>query len=527
MTKSQKIIVDLLEEKVELTLGEMQTLTQIPKSTLIDNLKKLLKDEKINKVGKGKGSYYQRVYKDELPLKSIVVFKNGEKVGHLNFGGGLYEFKYYDNYKGGELLGLPKDVITKAHELFTVFENLIPEYARREKLLGFDKAMDLADTLVKLKNTHGSYDFLYSYDEYKYKGNYSQRKNWTTVKNKILGEHEYPNILEFDILIDDEIIEAASKVEHSHLSGNQNKIDISIDFENHKIVENLENADYLMKPHNPDIANYFNSHKQFSKSYYPYISVNEHLFMSFAKNELGFNVPYSALVKAKDEFHYIAKRYDRHDNFKYEQYDYAQYLGIKSENKYKSSSEELFEAINKTLYTKKEKLEALRFYFYSFVLKHSDLHLKNMGFLNIGRDKMILTPLYDVISVGLYNNEADDIGLSINVPYKHQKKNFRVSSFYHLADIVGVDRAVFKNEAKTIVKTFIDIFPTYIEMTKKLLEYDDLKIYKTRNSKTTMLHKLAGFYNKRVERFKKLGILEELGLNEYESLLKNENRIKI
>jgi hypothetical protein len=90
---------------------------------------------------------------------------------------------------------------------------------------------------------------------------------------------------------------------------------------------------------------------------------------SFAKNELNFDVPYTALIKGGKEFHYIVKRYDRFDNYKYHQKDFAQYLAMASDKKYNSTSEELFIKINEVLYNKEEKLKAL----------------------NIGRDKYILT----------------------------------------------------------------------------------------------------------------------------------------
>jgi serine/threonine-protein kinase HipA len=81
--------------------------------------------------------------------------------------------------------------------------------------------------------------------------------------------------------------------------------------------------------------------------------------MTFAKNELGFDVPYSAIVKAKDvDYHYVTKRYDRINRLKYNQVDFAQVMGIKSTDKYKSSSEALFEAINKKLSSKEAKLKA-------------------------------------------------------------------------------------------------------------------------------------------------------------------------
>ena len=41
--------------------------------------------------------------------------------------------------------------------------------------------------MVNLLNTHGSYDFVYTYELFKYKKAYDKRPNWISVKNKILG----------------------------------------------------------------------------------------------------------------------------------------------------------------------------------------------------------------------------------------------------------------------------------------------------------------------------------------------------
>ena len=69
---------------------------------------------------------------------------------------------------------------------------------------------------------------------------------------------------------------------------------------------------------------------------------SDRLFMSFAKNELGFDVPYSGLIHHNGVFHYIIKRFDRYEEFRYEQYDFGQFLNMPSANKYNASSEEVF-----------------------------------------------------------------------------------------------------------------------------------------------------------------------------------------
>lgn len=100
----------------------------------------------------------------------------------------------------------------------------------------------------------------------------------------------------------------------------------------------------------------------------------------------------------------------------YDQKDFAQWLA------------RLFDKIGEVLGTPEAKLEALRFYFYGYLIKHADLHLKNIGALNIGQNKYILAPLYDVISVGIYRDDCDDLGFGFENPAK-KPKNWRFEDF--------------------------------------------------------------------------------------------------
>ena len=158
----------------------------------------------------------------------------------------------------------------------------------------------------------------------------------------------------------------------------------------------------------------------------------------------------------------LTKRYDRINGLKYNQVDFSQVMGIKSADKYKSSSEALFRAIDKKLSFKEAKLEALKFYYYSFLIKHADLHLKNIGALEIGNKKYILAPVYDLISVGVYNGESWDLGLPLKEPYK-KPKNWKLSDFYKLAKLLGISERAFQKEARYITEIFITKMPDYIQ----------------------------------------------------------------
>lgn len=59
-------------------------------------------------------------------------------------------FSYDKNYKGNELIGIPKNTSPISSDELFIFENLIPESHRREKHLNLENFDDLADTLREL-----------------------------------------------------------------------------------------------------------------------------------------------------------------------------------------------------------------------------------------------------------------------------------------------------------------------------------------------------------------------------------------
>jgi serine/threonine-protein kinase HipA len=510
LNKNEETLLELISKRNEITISEILQEVSIARRTAQRALKSLSELNLIEILGTTRDRIYRRIFnKGEAPFK-FLVFQSAIKVGELHFGNGEYVFTYDDQYNGEELEGLTKAVPNYSHELFAYFENLIPEYKRRERLL--QGKSDIAEVLESLNNSHGALDFIQKHKLFEYKPNYGKRENWISVKNKILLENDFPNLIEADVQISDDIINADSNTEHSDLSGYQTKVDVNIDFEKMVISESKQ-AEYLLKPRNKNKSNYFNQDEDGTQRYYPYIAINEHLFMSFAKNELGFNVPYSGIIKAKDmDFHYITKRYDRINGLKYNQVDFAQVLNVQSDDKYKLSSEELFKAINIKLSSSDARLEALMFYYYSYLIKHADLHLKNIGALEIGMKKYILTPLYDVISVGAYNGDSWDLGLSMNNPPK-KPKNWNLQDFYKLAKIVGISERLFKKEARAMTEIFIVKMPEYIDKLKEFEKTHPLNMQQSRvGSYKSFSQRIDNMYKEKIIQLKKLGFIQELNL---------------
>jgi len=499
MTKIEKIIIASFEKFPSQVISDLLKHTTVPRATLKRHINKLVDKKELEAIGEGRGRYYQRIYKPRT--QSISVLKSGKLVGFLAYDEGQYLFEYDKSYRGKALDGLVLEQRGVSDELFTIFENLIPESDRRDSYLAEGKS--LVEILLELENTHGDFDFVALDKLYSYQGDYSNRKSWIAVKEQILEKQEFPNILEATIDIDPAIVEAKGK--HSSLSGYQNKIDVAFEA---TVVRQSSGALYLLKPYNTQSAIY--DFKDKNQTHLPYLGLNEHLFMSFAKNAYGFDVPWSGVVVGEKDFHYIVKRYDRYSGYKYEQRDFAQIMSIHSDQKYFSTSEKLFDAIAEVVKSKEERVRFLEFYLFSFVIEHADLHLKNISIINMGRDKYRLSPLYDLISNGVYRGDSDELGL----PLGGKKHNISMDDFYALAKRIGISQLQTKKSAKKIVDIFIDKFPSYIEMSREIELFEGLKIQKNRYSFGSFCDDLQKFYERRIESLRQRGFLKELGVED-------------
>ena len=487
--KKLKEIELLFEVSKVLTISEILEKTTIPRATLKRYLNRLIKESKIEAFGNGRARYYQLISIENS--NQIAVLKSGSLLGYLSYHEGRYGFEYDKSHKGKKLDGLVGDEPFYSATLFPIFENLIPESDRRDSYLAENK--NLVEILLALENTHGDFDFVALDKIYSYQDDYRHRKSWISVKEEILEKQTFPNILDMTIDIDRAILEAKGK--HSSLSGYQNKIDINVDFEA-KMVAQSGGALYLLKPYNIESAIY--DFRDKNQTHLPYLGLNEHLFMSFAKNAYGFDVPWSGVVAGNKDFHYVVKRYDRYDGYKYEQRDFAQIMSVKSDQKYFATSERLFDAIADVIKAKEERLRFLEFYLFSFVIEHADLHLKNISIINIGKDKYRLSPLYDLISNGVYRGDSDELGL----PLGGKKHNISIDDFYDLAQRIDISRLQTKKSAKRIIDIFVKEFPKYIELSSKIELFDGLKVQKNRYSFSDFTASLERFYQRRVERLK-------------------------
>ena len=491
----------------KLTIKELSSYTNLAERTLRDYLKILIGEELIVAVGETNRRYYQRNYAiDEKPIV-VMVLQNGTDIGTLSFSYAKgYVFSYSIHYRGPMLPSLP-ELVNEAYALFSIFENLIPESTRREKLLLKDgKILNPLALLLELDNTHGSFDFT-PLVSFIHEPKMESRKipSWKQIKQNILGENDFVNLIEYKLDIPFEALKGATKRRelYSSLSGYQHKIDINLDHKTKRIIrakkEKGELAHYLLKPYASDRR----------IKHTPYLALNEHLFMSFAKNELKLDVPFTAVVLGENrDFYFLVKRYDRYEGYKYHQYDFAQQLGIESEDKYDVSILSILNKFSEVTSDKKSQEDMFRFMVYSSLIKHGDLHAKNIGLIEIGKDKWALAPLYDIISTYVYEGKkGDDFGIVFD-DKNPKKKGLKHEEYLQMGKALKLSDVKTKSILKDTIKRFQVYFPKYVEKTKafeKKLAYRHLL-----SSKLELLYK-----HKNME-LEKLGVLEEVGLKKVE-----------
>ena len=234
--------------------------------------------------------------------------------------------------------------------------------------------------------------------------------------------------------------------------------------------------------------------------------------MTFAKNELKLNTPYSGVVFAKEgDFHYIVKRYDRYEQYAYGQYDIAQLLNIPSDKKYKTDTLTLLETFAKKVKDEESLLNMYRFQVYASLMQHSDFHAKNVSVLDAGKEKYILAPLYDVISVGAYNGNANDLGLPLSTKVRKYGK-YTVDDYLVMAEALGIGKSTAKIILRQTIEIYLDRFPDYVEKTAAFEKEYDLKIQDTKISKKRFSSQLQSMYDRKMIQLKKQGVLQALGL---------------
>ncbi len=526
-----RILEILYEENKALSLKDIvsKIKLRINPRTVLKEINKLIKNNRIEKEAKTNSARYflddvVRYYKK---FEYLYVLKKDEIAGYFIKMDNFYRFIYSTEF----LIGLNEPIATIAltsgvndfKEIPTIFEENIPEGINREILEINTKTSDEFELLLKLEDNIG--DLRFSKIKNAVPTQLKKGQTYLSLLDEILAKNKKIEILEgFKIDIEEHILFPENyditklQIQKSDgISGFQYKKLVHINFENKIIVAEGNNSkDYILKPYSEEKAN------PKSEYYFPHISINEHLFMSFAKNELGFRVPYSAIIKrdSDEEYHYVVKRFDRYNTYKFNKATFAPFLGLSSERKYDTSSEKLFKRIALELKSSKERMELLKHYVYSVIIVHEDMHAKNLSLI-FEKEKVFFAPLYDIACTGIYDtSKAYDSHISIN----GKQSNIRPNDFRVLCKILDIKFTDFKSEAEKIALKYAQKLPEYFDELDKLenINFYKSKIRKKVGQEATWIRSdtplpfvevLRKFHKKQLERLKKLGWINSYPIN--------------
>lgn len=435
----------------------------------------------------------------------LYVVKNGQLTGTLKEkSDGTVTFEYAADIVADQFLPGLTDKVNTAPALFPIFENLLPEHEQLTLLRIAHEITNKIDLLLYLDNVHGSFEFYDSIDKIPSSPTfttfiYSKRK-----REILEDDYTFPNILNdytLDIPIERLYPSGLTGSKITGISGYQYKFSVHKDNISKRIyLDDNSESHYILKPNNVHYSSF--KPKDKNNVYIPFLLVNEHIFMSFAK-EFGFDIPYNGIIKHGEHFHYIIKRYDRFQDMKIDHYEILSLLGKQSPDKYSISCKEIIETCKEYL-TDEDLIQLFRFIVFSIIIGHGDLHAKNISLMcysnNSGETKMELAPLYDISTSSIYFDvDNNDIGLSIN----GKKKEITLNDLLWLAGVTEIQEDVARSIITDIATQFVDTFEDHINKLpsdiKELPFYTKRAIYSSRLSLNEIFSK---YYTRRCKYIK-------------------------
>jgi serine/threonine-protein kinase HipA len=198
------------------------------------------------------------------------------------------------------------------------------------------------------------------------------------------------------------------------VTGVQRKLSLALDKAESSrltIVGSLGGA-YIMKPPNPD---------------YDQMPEIEDLSMHMAE-ACGIKTARHGLLPMQEGgLAYITKRFDRKAHKKVAVEDMCQLSGLLTEQKYRSSHEQVGKLIHR--YSSVPGDDVLRFFelvIFSYVIGNNDMHLKNFSLLTDDLSFIHMTPAYDLLAVRLLlskKEDPEDLALTLNGKKAKLKSN--------------------------------------------------------------------------------------------------------
>ena len=168
---------------------------------------------------------------------------------------------------------------------------------------------------------------------------------------------------------------------------------------------------------------------------YPLLPEYEHLTMTLAEIAEIQTVPH-ALYRLEDgTLAYLTKRIDRIKDNKIPMEDFAQLGGRLTEDKYRSSYEQLGKIVRQYSTRLLDTVNLWYLLVFSFVTGNSDMHLKNFSLYAPDGETYVLTPAYDLLPTNLIIPEDPE---ETALPISGKKNKIKRKDFLNLADLYKI-----------------------------------------------------------------------------------------
>lgn len=211
---------------------------------------------------------------------------------------------------------------------------------------------------------------------------------------------------------------------------------------------------------------------------YPGLAVNEYLCLEVVRRA-GLTVPAAEL--SRDGQVLVVRRFDRPESGEWLAVeDFCALKGLDPASKYSGSLEDLAKLLLTYVRGERQGENALKLYtllLLNYAVRNADAHLKNFALTYTSATDVALSPVYDIVTVTVYPEHADDIpGLTIA-----GKKVWRAGKFLRQYGatrlsltaaqmnhcIEGVQAAIIGIAPK--VRELADAYPEFREIGKRML----------------------------------------------------------
>ncbi len=215
-------------------------------------------------------------------------------------------------------------------------------------------------------------------------------------------------------------------------------------------------GEYILKP--PTIS-------------YPYMPEIEDLTMHLANLSNIQVAPHGLIPMPNNQCAYITKRFDRKRKQKVAVEDFCQLSNKATENKYRSSSEQLGKLIK--YYSSNPGNDVIEFFkliLFSFLVGNADMHLKNFSLITNDLNNIHLSPCYDLLSTKLLvPNHIDPEQLAL--PVNGKKSNLRRKDFIAFGENIGIP----SNTILYLLENMTSALPMWEKMIENSFLNDDFK----------------------------------------------------